>query len=114
MNITSKEIMIFKKEFEDGKVYYRASLSNKKQDNTYETAYIDVRLPKGVELENKSKISITKGFLTFYKTKDKKDIWYIVVQEFTTEEQKNKEVMVIENISAEQLDDKNDALILPF
>ena len=45
MNITSNNTMIFAKEFE-GKINYRAGLSSKKQDGTYENGYIDVRLPK--------------------------------------------------------------------
>lgn len=84
MNITSNNTMIFAKEFE-GKIHYRAGLSSKKQDGSYDKAYIDVRLPKDVSIADRTKINITKGFLTFYKTKDGKDIWYIVVQEFTAE-----------------------------
>lgn len=95
MNITSKDIMIYKKEYE-GKTYYRAGLSRKKQDGSYEKGYIDVKLPKDVELDNQTKINITKGFLSFYKTKDKKDVFYIVVQEYskknTEEKQKINEI----------------------
>jgi len=111
MNITSNNTMIFAKEFE-GKLHYRAGLSKKNQNGQYESAYIDVRLPKDAKIENKSKINITKGFLTFYKTKDGKDIWYIVVQEYTTQDQMQQEVMVVENKKAEDYDD--DQLILPF
>ena len=115
MNITSNNTMIFKKE-ENGKVHYRAGLSTKKQDNSYDTAYIDVRLPKDTVLENKTKINITKGFLSFYNYTDKEDkkhtIWYIVVQEYTTEEQlKKAEVKVVESIDA---DDEQLDLQLPF
>lgn len=87
MNITSKDIMIFSKEY-NGKMYYRAGLSTKKQDGTYIKAYIDIKLPKGVELQNQTKIEITKGFLSFYKNKDNKDVFYIVVQEYAAEEKK--------------------------
>ena len=87
MNITSNNTMIFTKE-ENGKVHYRAGLSTKKQDGSYDKAYIDVRMPKGTNIANQTKINITKGFLSFYnyKGKDEKNhtIWYIVVQEFTT------------------------------
>ena len=110
MNITSKDTMIFVKE-ENGKVHYRAGLSSKKQDDTYAKAYIDIKMPKGTELENKTKINITKGFLSFYnyKGKDNKEhtIWYIVVQEYTTQEMMQDEVYVVKN-----LDD--DGLELPF
>ena len=109
MNITSKDTMIFAKEF-DGKMHYRAGLSSKNKDGEYESGYIDVRMPKGTELENKTKINITKGFLSFYKTKEGKDIWYIVVQEFTTQEQMQQEVLTVESKKAEDYDD----LPLPF
>lgn len=92
MNITSKDTMIFKKEHE-GKTYYRAGLSRKKQDGSYEKGYIDVKLPKDVELDNQTKINITKGFLSFYKTKDKKDVFYIVIQEL----QKQGEIKQVNN-----------------
>ena len=110
MNITSKDTMIFAKEF-DGKMHYRAGLSTKKQDGSYDKAYIDIRLPKGESLPNKTKINITRGFLTFYKTKEGKDIWYIVVQEFTTEETKDVEVLQVESKRAEDYDT---GMELPF
>ena len=112
MNITSNNTMIFAKEF-DGKMHYRAGMSRKNQNNEYEKAYIDVRLPKDVSIADRTKINITKGFLTFYKTKEGKDIWYIVVQEFTTEETKDVEVLQVESKRAEDYDD-NDGLMLPF
>ena len=105
MNITSKDTMIFVKEDENLKKHYRAGLSTKKQDGSYDNAYIDVRMPKRTNIENKTKINITKGFLSFYNYKDKDDkqhtIWYIVVQEYTTD---NQEVYVVENIKAENLE----------
>ena len=84
MNITSNNTMIFAKEF-DGKMHYRTSMSRKNQNNEYEKAYIDIKLPKGIQLADKSKIDITKGFLSFYKNKEGKDIFYIVVQDLRTE-----------------------------
>ena len=105
MNITSKDTMIFCKEDSYGKIHYKAGLSTKKQDGTYDNAYIDVRMPKDTKLENKTKININKGFLSFFKTKDDKVIWYVVVQEFTTNEQlKKTEVYEVENYGEEQLD----------
>lgn len=118
MNITSNNTMIFAKEF-NGKMYYRAGLSRKKDDKTYENGYIDVKLPKDVQLEDKTKINITKGFLSFYKTKDGKDNFYIVVQEFTTDAETKKaeiEKDPYENfgtsITIDDLD--NDTPDLPF
>ena len=109
MNITSKDTMIFVKEDENLRKHYRAGLSSKNKNGEYESGYIDVRMPKGTNIENKTKINITKGFLTFYNYKDNDyknhTIWYIVVQEYTTEEQlKNTQAYVVENINTEQLD----------
>ena len=85
MNITSNNALIYAKEF-NGKTHYRAGLANKLQNGEYDRAYIDVRFPKGTELENKTKIKIKKGFLSFYNAKDIEDkihtLCYIVVQEF--------------------------------
>ena len=115
MNITSREIMIFVKGDENGKKHYRAGLSSKNKDGEYESGYIDVRMPKDTMLENKTKINITKGFLSFYNYKDNQDkthtIWYIVVQEYTTELQMKKtEVSVVQNISTDEVDN----MPLPF
>lgn len=111
MNITSNNTMIFVKE-ENGKTHYRAGLSTKNVKGEYESGYIDVRMPKDTVLENKTKINITKGFLSFYNYKDKEDkkhtIWYIVVQEYTTE-LKKAEVYTVESIDAD-----DEQLELPF
>ena len=90
MNITSKDTTIYKKEYE-GKTYYRARISKKNQNNEYENGYIDIKLPKDTELEDKTKIDITKGFMSFYKTKDKKDVFYIVVQEYSKKNAEEKQ-----------------------
>ncbi len=109
MNITSKNTMIFVKEDENLKKHYRAGLSSKKQDGTYDNAYIDVRMPKGTDIEDRTKINITKGFLSFYNYKDKDDkqhtIWYVVVQEYNKQEEtKDDEVYVVQNIKDEELE----------
>ena len=109
MNITSKDTMIFVKEDENLKKHYRAGLSSKNKDGKYESAYIDVRMPKGTNIENKTKINITKGFLSFYNYtgKDNKQhtIWYIVVQEYTTEEElKNTQVYQVESYTEDNLE----------
>lgn len=63
MNISGKT-MIFKSEYG-----YSTTISNKNQNGEYERMYLSIQLPKGVELENKTFINITNGFLTFYKNK---------------------------------------------
>lgn len=81
MNI-SGEIMIFKNEYG-----FSTSISRKNQDGEYEKMYLSVQLPKGVELENKTKINITKAFLSFYTNKQGLPQIKIVVMEYKTNEE---------------------------
>ena len=81
MNIIG-ETLIFRNEFG-----YSTSISRKNQDGEYEKMYLSVQLPKGVELENKTKINITKGFLSFYKNKQGLPQVKIVVMEYKTDEE---------------------------
>lgn len=85
MNITGKT-MIFKREYE-GKSFYSTNISNKDINGEYTNMYISVQLPKNIELENKTVIEITNGFLSFFKTKDGLSKIKIVVMEFTTNEE---------------------------
>ena len=54
----------------DGKVLYSTTLSNKKQDGSYENMYIDVQIPKNAVVNNGDEVTIQKGFISFYKNKD--------------------------------------------
>lgn len=54
----------------DGKVLYSTTLSNKKQDGSYENMYIDVQIPKDAVVNNGDEVTIQRGFISFYKTKD--------------------------------------------
>ena len=82
-NITG-ETMIFKND----KGFYSTSISKKMMDGTYQNTYIPVQFKKGTELENKTTINITKGFLSFDKytpngaTKEATS-WKIIVTEFS-------------------------------
>lgn len=83
-NITG-ETMIFKND----KGFYSTSMSKKMVDGTYQSAYIPVQFKKGVEVENKTTINITKGFLSFDKYTPKGSTkettsWKLIVTEFTT------------------------------
>lgn len=80
MKITGKTI-IFKND-----IGYSTSISNKKEDGTYENMSISVNFRKGVELENKTKINITDGFLSFYKTNNDEKRLKLVVMDFETNE----------------------------
>lgn len=81
LNINGK-VIIYKNDYG-----YSTAISNKKQDGTYERMYVSVQLPKNIELENKTVIEITNGFLSFFKTKDGLSKIKIVVMEFTTDEE---------------------------
>lgn len=81
MNIAGKT-MIFKSQYG-----YSTTISKKNQDGEYERMYLSVQLPKGVEIENKTKINITKAFLSFYKNKQGLPQIKIVVMEYKTDEE---------------------------
>ena len=99
MKIT-EETMIFKND-----IGYSTSISKKNEDGTYENMFIPVNFKKGIEVENKTKINILNGFLSFYKTKEGLTKIKLVVTEFTAEDK--QEEMFIPN-NAEITDD------LPF
>ena len=81
MNILAdRPFMIFKKIGEYGAMY-SLGISNKKENGSYETAYMNVKFKKDVNLEDKTKIIIKKGWLKF-RLKDKKPYWYIFISEF--------------------------------
>lgn len=85
MNITGKT-KIFK-----GKYGYSCSISNKKQDGSYENMFMQIQLPKGIEPEDKSTIEITRGFISFYENKDGNKIPKIVAMEIKQDEPKQEE-----------------------
>lgn len=61
---------------------FSTSISNKKEDGSYDNMFIAVNFRKGISVENKSKINVTDGFLSFYKTKDGLAKPKIVIMEF--------------------------------
>lgn len=79
--------MIFK-----GDYGYYTTVSNKNQDGTYDNMRVSVQLPKGIEMENKTKLNILKGFLSFYKSKDGLPKIKIVIQDYSFEEQNDDDL----------------------
>ena len=77
----SGELKIFKKEI-NGKTLYSTSLTNKNIDGTYENMYIAAQLPRGITLENNTKINVTRGFISFYRSKTGLAQPKVVIQEF--------------------------------
>lgn len=86
------EIMIFSND-----KGYSTSISNKKEDGSYENMFIAVNFRKGVSVENKTKINVTNGFLSFYKTKENVAKPKIVIMEFETENNSSKNEVIAED-----------------
>lgn len=86
MNITGRT-KIFR-----GKYGYSCSISNKQQDGNYDNMFIQLQLPKGIEPVDRTIIEITRGFLSFYRTKDGKQIPKIVALEIKQDEPKQETV----------------------
>ena len=74
---------IFKNEY-NGNIYYNTSISNKKEDGTYENMSIAVQFKKGQETEGD--IEITNSFLTFYKDKNGMPKLKLVILEYAGED----------------------------
>ena len=83
MNI-SGTMRIYKNNYE-GRETYSTTIAKKDQFGNYENLYISVQLPQGISLENNSKINVTKGFLSFFKTRQGLPKIKAVVQEFEAE-----------------------------
>ena len=102
MNIVGRT-KVFRNERE-GNVYYTTSISNKNKDGQREYMTVDIQLPRGTELENKTDIDITNGFLSFYKTKNGlPKVKYVVMDYMEAEATQNfipndEEVMGIDEL----------------
>jgi len=68
MNISGK-CKLFRNDYENG-ISYSTTISNKNIEGKYENMYVTVQMPKGTNLENKTTIDITNGFLSNYKDKN--------------------------------------------
>lgn len=80
INISQSKIIVFKNDYG-----YSVPISSKNIDGEYENMYISANFPRDTQIENKTKILITKGFLSWYKTKDGSPKIKAVIQEFTTD-----------------------------
>ena len=87
MNIQDdKQYKIYEKEV-NGVKYYRLQLSKKMQDGSYQNGYIDVKFAKCEPPKDKDKIYLKNAFLSFYLSKDKHTIPYVVCMGYETVEQ---------------------------
>lgn len=106
-DITGK-MRVFAKEYE-GRMSYSTSLSNKKEDGTYDNMYVSVQFKKGNEPqigEKGTEINVNNGFISFFKTKDDTSRIKVVIMEYTTDSANDEPQFV--TISDDELKD------LPF
>lgn len=104
INVTGE---IFIKKTEKG-VYYTNTATKKLEDDKYDYAPILVGFKKGIELTSFTKIKITNGFLTHFKTQDDAVRNKIIVLDFEVISE-GKDKAVADNGFAEVTDDD-----LPF
>lgn len=81
MKITERT-RIFKKVLNNNQPVYSTSISNKKEDGTYENMYVAVNFKKGTEVENNTEIDIKNGFLSFYTNKEGAKLLKLVITDF--------------------------------
>lgn len=78
-----EQVMIFKNE----KGYYSIGLSRKDRNGQYFNGYFPCQFKKDVVLENRTKIKIKNGFMSFY-LKDEKTMPYLMITDFEIVEKK--------------------------
>lgn len=87
MNIQDdKQFTIYEKEI-NGVKYYRLQMSKKMQDGSYQNGYIDVKFAKCEPPKNRDRIYLKRAWISFYLSKDKHTIPYVVCMEYETAEQ---------------------------
>lgn len=87
MNIQDdKQFTIYEKEI-NGVKYYRLQMSKKVQDGSYQNGYIDVKFAKCDPPKNRDRIYLKRAWISFYLSKDKHTIPYVVCTEYETTEQ---------------------------
>lgn len=89
MNILG-QTRIFKKEI-NGRDVFSTSISNKKEDGTYENMYVGVQFKKDEQPADSCNIDIKKGFLSFYLDKNSIEHIKFVVLEYEILEKEETE-----------------------
>lgn len=126
MNIQDdKQFTIYEKEI-NGVKYYRLQMGKKVQDGSYQNGYIDVKFAKCEPPKNRDRIYLKKAWISFYLSKDKHTIPYVVCTEYETTEQvirDSKKDIVKQEVKEDNPDDlfkefgeehKDDEFELPF
>jgi len=126
MNIQDdKQYMIFAKDYQ-GKMFYKIGLSKKEQNGKYINGYLDCKFAKCEPPKNRDRIYLKKAWISFYLSKDKHTIPYVVCTEYETTEQvirDSKKDIVKQEVKEDNPDDlfkefgeehKDDEFELPF
>lgn len=91
MNIQSDRAKTIFKHTKDDKVFYSIGMSKKDVNGNYISGCMSCRFTKGVDIPDKSKILIHKGWVDFY-LKDKITYPYLFISEFEIVDEKKEEV----------------------
>ena len=89
MNIFGKT-KIYKKEF-NGRASYSTAVSHKNENGEYENMFVNVQMPKDINIENKTYINIKKGFISNYKDKNNALHIKLVVMEYEIDNKESQE-----------------------
>lgn len=99
MNIdTDNTYTIYRNEFEN-RIAYSTRINKKLKDGSYESAFIPVQFKKDEDIKDRTKLIIKEGWITFFKTKEGKTIFYIFINKYNVVE--SEETEDYENIKTE-------------
>ena len=80
IRLTSDRTKVFKNTKEDGSHYFTYSISNKKQDGTYEYMSKICKFMKDKEPSDTCTIKIDDSFMSFYTSGDKKNDYLMIMK----------------------------------
>ena len=115
MNIeTDNTYVVYRNEY-DGRVVYSIIISRKMQNGSYDSAFIPAQFKKGVDIEDRTKICIKEGWISFFKTREGKAVFYIFINKFNVVSEDNNYTSIKTETSAlNSLDEEISDEDLPF
>lgn len=91
MNIdTDNTYTIYRNEFEN-RIAYSTRINRKMKNGSYDSAFIPVQFKQNEDIKDRTKLVIKEGWITFFKTKEGKTIFYIFINKYNIVEDKEKE-----------------------
>ena len=90
MNIESDRAKIIFRHTKDDKVFYSIGLTKKDIDGNYISGCMSCRFAKGVDVADKTKIIVKKGWIDFY-VKDKITYPYLFISQYEVANDTQKE-----------------------